>query len=87
MYSAVFDEAWRKYFEKLDYAVQDRVSKKIKQVLDFPHKRHLKKGAKFFVAEAGQNRILYMVFEESKEVRFFFVGNHKEYEKWYKQFF
>lgn len=62
-----------------------RIAKRIGKVLEFPYKRHLRKPAKFFVAEIGQYRILYRVFEDSKMVRFYFVGNHKEYEKWYRQ--
>jgi hypothetical protein len=63
-----------------------RVVKKIKKILEFLKKIHLGGKANFFVDEVGQNRILYRIFEE-KEVRLYFVGNHKDYEKWYKQFF
>lgn len=87
IYNASYDEEWPKYFDRLDNTIKERVAKKIKKILDFPEKRHLKKGAKYFVDETGQYRILYRIFEENKEVRFYFVGNHKEYEKWYKQFF
>jgi mRNA-degrading endonuclease HigB of HigAB toxin-antitoxin module len=41
----------------------------------------------FFVDEVGQYRIVYRVLEETKHVRFYFVGTHKEYEKWYGQGF
>ena len=87
MYKAIFDEDWPKYFDGLEKNIRERAAKKINKILESPEKRHLKKGAKFFVAEIGQNRIIYRVFEESEEVRFYFVGNHKEYEKWFKQFF
>jgi len=62
------------------------VSPKNQKILEFPKKRHLKKGARFFVDEIGQNRIIYRVFEENKKVRFYFAGNHKEYERWCKSF-
>ncbi|MFH0970482.1 MAG: hypothetical protein V1776_03415 [Candidatus Diapherotrites archaeon] len=71
----------------MDSTAKERVAKKIKKILEFPQKRHLKKGARFFVDESGSDRIIYRVFEENKEVRFYFVGNHKEYERWYRQFF
>ncbi|MDO8537500.1 MAG: type II toxin-antitoxin system RelE/ParE family toxin [archaeon] len=87
MYNASYDEKWPEYFDKLEPNFKERVSKKIKKILEFPQKRHLKKNAKYFVDEVGQYRIIYMIFEQQKEVRFFFVGTHKEYEKWYKQFF
>lgn len=87
IYKESFDEKWPEYFNCLDNAIKEHVAKKIKKILEFPEKRHLKKGARFFVDEIGQNRIVYRVFEENKEVRFYFIGNHKEYEKWFKQFF
>lgn len=87
IYKESFDEKWPEYFNSLDHTIKERVAKKIKKILEFPEKRHLKKGARFFVDEIGQNRIVYRIFKENKEVRFYFVGNHKEYEKWYKQFF
>ena len=86
-YRAAFDEDWPKYFSSLDHSTKERVAKKIQKILEFPQKRHLKKGAQFFVDEAGSDRITYRVFEQNKEVRFYFVGNHKDYEKWYRQFF
>ena len=87
IYKESFDEKWPEYFAKLDNKIKERVAKKIKKILEFPQKRHLRKSAKFFVDEIGQHRIVYRVFEENNEVRFYFVGNHKEYEKWYKQYF
>ncbi|MFH0714382.1 MAG: hypothetical protein V1977_01335 [Candidatus Diapherotrites archaeon] len=67
--------------------MKDRVAKKIQKIAETPEKRHLKLGVSFFIGEVGQHRIVYRIFEEKKEVRFYFVGNHKEYEKWYKRFF
>jgi len=87
IYRESFDEKWPEDFNKLDNQIKERVTKKIRKILEYPQKRHLKKGARFFVDEIDQNRIVYRVFEESKEVRFYFIGNHKEYEKWYKQLF
>ncbi|MFA4907688.1 MAG: hypothetical protein WC602_05450 [archaeon] len=86
-YFPAFEDKWREYFEKLDDETMERVTKKIKKILEFPRKRHMKMGEKFFVDRASQNRIVYDVFEEMNEVKFYFVGNHKEYEKWYTQFF
>lgn len=71
----------------LDHAMKERVSKKILKIIEFPSKRHMKKGANYFVDELSQFRIVYRVFENQKEIRFYFVGTHKEYEKWYRQFF
>jgi len=87
MYKASFHKDWPGYFDKLENQIKEHTVKKIQKILEHPQKRHLGGGAKYFVDEIGQYRILYMVFEERQEVRFFFVGNHKEYEKWYKQLF
>lgn len=70
----------------LDNTIKERISKKIKKILQFPEKRHFKTVG-FFVDEVGQYSIVYRVFKDSKEVRFYFAGDHKDYEKWYKQFF
>ncbi|MFH1256536.1 MAG: hypothetical protein V1494_04550 [Candidatus Diapherotrites archaeon] len=87
MHKATFHKDWPEYFDKLEHKIQERVTKKIQKILEHPQKRHLGGGAKFFVDNVGQNRILYMVFEEKQEIRFYFAGNHKEYKKWYSQFF
>jgi hypothetical protein len=34
------------------------------------------------VEEVGQYRICYKSFEDRKVRRFYFVGDHKEYERW-----
>ncbi|MFH1588448.1 MAG: type II toxin-antitoxin system RelE/ParE family toxin [Candidatus Diapherotrites archaeon] len=87
IYKSFYDEDWPKYFSKLDNTLKERVVKKISKIIEFPKKRHLGKKAKFFVDEIGQHRIIYRVFDETNEIRFYFVGSHKEYEKWFKQFF
>lgn len=85
-YTAEFDQDWPSYLQKLDGSIKERVDKKISKILEYPNKRHLMR-IDFFVDELGQYRITYRVFEETKAVRFYFVGTHKEYEKWYKQDF
>lgn len=87
IYTDKYDEDWSEHFNKLDNESKVRVAKKIGKIIEFPKKRHLGGRAKFFVGEVGQNRITYRIFDDKKEVRFYFVGSHKDYEKWYKQFF
>jgi mRNA-degrading endonuclease RelE of RelBE toxin-antitoxin system len=86
VYKAEFDPGWQRYFQSLDESIKERVTKKIWKILEYPNKRHLNKSS-FFVDEVGQYRIIYRIFEEQILVRFYFVGTHKEYEKWYKQDF
>lgn len=83
MYEAEYDQDWVEFFDKLSNGLKIRVAKKIGKIIKYPNKRHLKKSS-FFVDEVGQYRITYMVFDKIKKVRFYFVGTHKEYEKWYK---
>ena len=85
-YQAEFDYKWYAYFDLLDFGIKIRVSKKILKIREYPCKRHLKKSM-FFVDEVGQYRIAYRVFEENELVRFYFVGTHKEYGRWYRQEF
>jgi mRNA-degrading endonuclease RelE of RelBE toxin-antitoxin system len=82
MYKPEFDEQWKGHFERLAPAVKERVVRKIKQVLEGLPGRHLRHGPDFFVEEVGQFRICYTSDEKRKVRRFFFVGDHKEYEKW-----
>jgi len=82
MYREEFDPQWDIHFEKLLKDIQIRVWKKIKQILSGLPARHLQHGVNFFVEEVGQYRICYKSFEDRKIRRFYFVGKHKDYEKW-----
>jgi len=59
--------------------------KKIQQLKTLAKARHLKKGLPYFVVETGQYRICFK--EEGNLRTIHFAGNHKQYQKWYKQFF
>jgi len=82
MYSPEFDPAWKGRFERLPEDLKARVVKKLKQILNGLPGRHLKHGLDYFVEEVGQHRICYKTFEERKVRRFYFVGDHKDYERW-----
>ena len=87
MYVARFESEWFPRFEGLEKTLKARALKKIQKILVAPHKRHMLNGARFFVGELGQYRIVYRVFDELMEVRFYFIGTHKEYENWYSRRF
>jgi hypothetical protein len=89
MFEARYDQSWHKYFKKLNDKLKLLAAKTIKKIKENPKKRHMKKGARFFVEEFNDRkyRIVYRIFENINIIRFYFIGNHKEYEKWYKQFF
>ncbi|OIO20725.1 hypothetical protein COV61_00145 [Candidatus Micrarchaeota archaeon CG11_big_fil_rev_8_21_14_0_20_47_5] len=95
-YQIQFHEGWDAYFSKLDTAMKKRVVNKILQHCEPIPARHLKKGAPFFVSEIGQYKLCYeidaqasrlvrqdkQIDEEKKTKMVYFVGTHKEYEKW-----
>lgn len=82
MYSSEFDPIWKDRFASLSEDMKERVVKKIRPILNGLPGRHLHFGVDFFVEEVGQYRICYRSFEDRKIRRFYFVGDHKEYEKW-----
>lgn len=69
-------------FLKLDKSIKERISKRIQHMTIEPTGRHLHHGLGFFVIGLGQYRIVYKVKNTIKVI--FFVGNHKEYEKWFR---
>ena len=82
MYQIEFDDEWNKLFNELTPEMKKKVWKKILQIESGLPGRHLRYGVDFFVEEVGQYRICYKSFEDKKIRRFYFVGNHKNYEKW-----
>ena len=81
-HEVVFHEKWDRHFSKLDKSMKKRVMKKILQLQYGVPARHLKKGLPFYVSEIGQYRLCYSIDEKKKTKIIFFVGKHKEYEKW-----
>lgn len=81
MYSLEFDSEWKNYFDPLDNSIKIKIVKKIKKILEgSTTSRHLKYGKDLYVEQVGQYRILYKTTDNAR--RFYFVGDHKEYEKW-----
>jgi len=76
---------WDIFYCKMDKAEQLRIWKKIQQLKTLARTRRLKEGLPYFVVETGQCRICFR--EEGNKRTIHFVGNHKQYQKWYKQFF
>jgi hypothetical protein len=85
MYSSEFDPKWKERFSRLPDDLKERVIKKMRQILNGLPGRHLRFGVDFFVEEVGQYRICYKSFEDRKARRFYFIGDHKEYEKWIRE--
>ena len=83
-YSIAFTDEASEMLSRLDKSIQIRLFKKIVQLEreDFSS-RHLKQGLPFFVEEAGGYRIVFEMNEREKKKVVLFVGDHKQYEKWY----
>ncbi len=84
MFEVVLDSEAEEQFNSIDKGQKEKLGKKIAQLQELVKVRHLRHGLPFSVVEVGQYRIC---FEESENIRKIrFVGTHKQYEKWYKEF-
>lgn len=80
----VFKEGWNGHFKKFDAETQRRILKKFEQMKQPLQARGLR-SSRVVVEEAGQYRIAFYQDEEKRQKEIHFVGNHKQYEKWYKE--
>ena len=84
-YLVILEEEPRKVFLELDKTLKEQIAKKLKQLeRDDLQSRHFKHGVPVFVEEVSQYRIVFKKIEEGKQKRVVFIGDHKEYEKWYR---
>ena len=82
-YSDEYAPEWKARFDKLDNSIQIRAVKKIRQILAGLPSAHARFGLPYFKENIDENyRICYKSFEDRKTRRFYFVGDHKEYERW-----
>ena len=87
-YAIVLDEEARKLFLALDKSVREIIAKKLVQLeREDLQSRHLKVGVPVFVEETGQYRIAFKKREQEKQKLVVFVGDRKDYVKWYSSFF
>jgi mRNA-degrading endonuclease RelE of RelBE toxin-antitoxin system len=79
-YKILLESFAEKQLSKMDGSVRVPILKKLNQMEKEIPARHLKKGLPYFVSEIGQHRIAFKMKENEKQI--YFIGNHKEYEKW-----
>ena len=79
-----YDKGWDKFFSKMDSSLQKMLWKRIQKLKTLTKARHLKRGLPYFVVEVGQYRIDFIEERGTRTVAF--VGNHKQYQKWYAAF-
>jgi len=80
----VFNPGWDNHFTKFDKETQKRILKKLEQMKQPLTARGLQ-SSRYQVEEVGQNRIAFIQKEAEKTKTIYFVGNHKQYEKWYEE--
>lgn len=78
-----FEPGWDNYFKKFDKSVQQQILKKFEKMKNPLIARGLH-SSRCQVEEVGQYRIAFIQEEETMTKYVHFVGNHKQYEKWYK---
>ena len=81
-----FKPGWNKHFEKFDNAVKIRILKKLEKMKHDLQGRGLQHSS-FQVEEVGQYRIGFIENAMAQTKAIHFIGNHKQYEKWYLEQF
>ncbi len=85
MFQIDFAEEWYKYWKKVPKNLNTLLLNRLKNLKEERTFRHLKLGLPYFVMEIDQYRVCFI--EENQLRTLVFIGDHKEYEKWYSQFF
>ena len=80
-----FQPNWDVNFKKFDESVKQKILKKINQMKQPLQSRGLH-SSRYQIEEIGQYRIAFIQNSETRTKRIYFVGNHKQYEKWYLEF-
>lgn len=80
----IFIENWDNNFKNFDKIIRNYILKKIDQMENDLKPRRLH-NSRYCIEEIGQYRIAYIIDEINKTKTIYFIGNHKQYERWYKQ--
>ena len=83
-WSLEFKPGWDEHFKKFDKSVREKILKKLAQMKQ-PLKGRGLHSSRYQVEEVGGYRIAFIVDEQSRMKKIHFVGNHKQYEKWYSK--
>jgi mRNA-degrading endonuclease RelE of RelBE toxin-antitoxin system len=82
MYELKWDERWEEYFASIPLSIQRRFAKRIKKYQEYPKFKHHHHGLPYFVDKIGQYRVCFTQDVERKIRTFYYIGKHKDYEKW-----
>ena len=75
-------QGWDVHFAKFDNSIKIRILKALDRLKLKQTTKHLEHGLPFFVEEIGQYRIAFKHSEGSNLKEVYFVGDHKQYDKW-----
>lgn len=78
-----FKPGWDKHLKKFDKPIQEKILKKLEKMKQ-PLKSRGLRSSKYRGEEIGQYRIAFIQDKKTRTKKIHFVGNHKQYEKWYK---
>jgi len=78
-----FRKDWNKYFKKFDSNTQKKIFKKLKKMAETMKPRGLHR-SRFCVEEVNQYRIVYTYDDKTNMKSIYFIGNYKQYEKWFR---
>ncbi len=79
-----FKPDWDIHFKHFDRSIQQHIIKKLEKMKQPIQGRGLN-NSKYQIEETGQHRIAFIEDETTRTKYIHFIGNHKQYEKWYKQ--
>ncbi len=79
-----FIPGWDEHFKKFDQPIKEQILKKFEHMKQPLQARGLHSSI-FLVEEAGQYRIAFKIDFDNRVKKIQFVGNHKQYEKWYRE--
>ena len=81
-YRIDFKPGWDRHFKDFDKTIRQRIISKLEQMKQPLQSRGLH-FSRYKVEEAGGCRIAFIQDEENRVKHIHFVGNHKQYERWY----
>lgn len=79
-----FKPGWDEHFKKFDKTVRQQILKKLEQMKQPLQARGLH-SSRYQVEESGPHRICFIQDDATRTKSIHFVGNHKQYEKWYTE--
>ena len=79
----MFKSGWDKHLKKFDKSTQKQILRKLEK-MEQPLLARGLHSSRYQVEEAGQYRIAFIQNIKTKTKYIHFIGNHKQYEKWYK---